>query len=262
MRGLTIGSGILMIATGAFCFINPGQTFMTMAFVVGAVMVICGFIHLMAYLAGRVFLKSQYENRSDNNGWILIDALLTLLLGILILGNQLTVDSAIPMIFGMWVLVSGLLRVEAASRINRMSKPGNFKAAMITGVITIVFGLFGFINPLMSFVSVVLLLGLFMVIQGVNSIELGINMPHKRKELKPLEKQPRKAIRIVDEIHETEEEVQKRLEAQKREAENRELVQAFATESVGLSREEAEAAIAKLKEEEDKKASAEEAEKQ
>ncbi|MCQ2546412.1 MAG: DUF308 domain-containing protein [Clostridia bacterium] len=257
MRGLTIGSGILMIATGAFCFINPGQTFLTMAFVVGTVMVICGIIHLLAYLAGRAFLRSQYENRSDNNGWILIDALLTLLLGILILGNQLTVDSAIPMIFGMWVLVSGLLRVEAASRINRKSKPGNFKAAMITGIVTIVFGLFGFINPLMSFVSVVLLLGLFMLIQGVNSIELGINMPHKRKELKPLEKEPRKAIRIVDEIHETEEEVQKRLEMQKREAENRELVQAFATENIGLSREEAQAAVDRMLAEAESKAKAE-----
>lgn len=86
-----------------------------MAFVVGTVMAVCGIIHLMAYLAERVVLRSQYESRNDNNGWILIDALLTLLLGILILRNQITVDSAVPMIFGMWVLVSGLLRVEAAS---------------------------------------------------------------------------------------------------------------------------------------------------
>ncbi len=257
MRGLTIGSGILMIATGAFCFINPGQTFLTMAFVVGTVMAVCGIIHLMAYLAERVVLRSQYESRNDNNGWILIDALLTLLLGILILRNQITVDSAVPMIFGMWVLVSGLLRVEAASRINRKSKPGNFKAAMVTGIITIVIGLFGFINPLMTFVPVVLILGLFMLIQGVNSVELGINMPHKIKERKPLEKEPRKAIKIVDEIHETDEEVQKRLEAQKREAEDRERVQTFMTENIGLSRKEAEAAIAKLKEEERSKAKAE-----
>lgn len=252
MRGLTIGSGILMIATGAFCFINPGQTFMTMAFVVGAVMVVCGIIHLLAYLAGKAFLRSQYENRSDNNGWILIDALLTLLLGILILCNQLTVDSAIPMIFGMWVLVSGLLRVEAASRIDKKKKPGNFKAALITGIVTIVIGLGGFVNPLMTYVSVVLTLGVFMLVQGINSIELGINMPHQRKVIEPLEKEPRKAIKIVDEIHETDEEVQKRIEAQKRENENMELVQAFAAESVGLSRQEAEEAIAKLKAEEAK----------
>ena len=53
MRVLTIASGIIMIAAGAFCFINPGQTFLTMAFVIGTVMVICGLIHVMAYSMAR-----------------------------------------------------------------------------------------------------------------------------------------------------------------------------------------------------------------
>ena len=101
-----------------------------------------------------------------NNGWILIDAILTLLLGILILCNQLTVDIAIPMIFGMWVLVSGLLRFEASTRINRQKKMKNFKAAFISGLGTIAVGLFGFINPLVTYVSVIVLLGIFLIVQG------------------------------------------------------------------------------------------------
>ena len=48
MRTLTIVSGILMLLTGVFCFINPGQTFLAMAFVVGIVMVINGLIHTFA----------------------------------------------------------------------------------------------------------------------------------------------------------------------------------------------------------------------
>ena len=147
MKGLTIVSGIIMIAAGAFCFINPGQTFMTMAFVIGTVMALCGIIHVLAYVIGRT-----PHGKGDNNGWILIDALLTLLLGILVLFNQLTVDMSIPMVFGMWVLVSGLLRLEAASRIDRQRKPGNFKATLITGVITVVMGLLGFINPFVTYV--------------------------------------------------------------------------------------------------------------
>lgn len=196
MRSLTIISGVLMIATGVFCFINPGQTFLTMAFVVGTVMVICGVIHALAYLIGR-FSEDIVEiaevtevtegigigqvrdkSKKDNNGWILIDALLTLLLGILVLFNQITADLAIPMVFGMWVLVSGLLRIEAASRIDRINKRGNFKAAFVTGLVTTIIGLFGFVNPLVSWISIIVLLGLFMLVQGINSLELGINMPH------------------------------------------------------------------------------------
>ena len=68
-----------MFMTGVFCFVNSGQTFLAMAFIVGLVMVINGLIHTSAYLLGR-----GLNNRGDNNGWILADALITLLLGILV----------------------------------------------------------------------------------------------------------------------------------------------------------------------------------
>ena len=34
MRMLTIIGGVLMLLTGIFCFINPGQTFLAIAFVI------------------------------------------------------------------------------------------------------------------------------------------------------------------------------------------------------------------------------------
>jgi len=199
-----------MAAGGAFCFINAGQTFLNIAFVVGAIMVINGVIHSLAYFVGR-----GLHNKGDNNGWILIDGLLTLLLGILILCNQLVVDMAIPMIFGMWVLVSGLLRIEAASRIDRERKNANFKATLITGIVTTFIGLFGFIDPLITWVSVVSLLGIFLIIQGINAVELGINMPHEKKSYIKVYKRPKGAVIIDDEVDEKPEAVAERLETQK-----------------------------------------------
>ena len=244
MKGLTIVSGIIMIAAGAFCFINPGQTFMTMAFVIGTVMALCGIIHVLAYVIGRT-----PHGKGDNNGWILIDALLTLLLGILVLFNQLTVDMAIPMVFGMWVLVSGLLRLEAASRIDRQRKPGNFKAALIAGVITVVMGLLGFINPFVTYVSIIPILVFFMLIQGINSIELGFNMPHKVKEDVKIYKKQRNAVRIEDEDSESTVDIQERVIEKRKMETEQEFIEAAATSSIGISREEAEAAIAEIREE-------------
>ena len=244
MKGLTIVIGIIMIAAGAFCFINPGQTFMTMAFVIGTVMALCGIIHVLAYVIGRT-----PHGKGDNNGWILIDALLTLLLGILVLFNQLTVDMAIPMVFGMWVLVSGLLRLEAASRIDRQRKPGNFKATLITGVITVVMGLLGFINPFVTYVSIIPILGFFMLIQGINSIELGFNMPHKVKEDVKIYKKQRNAVRIEDEDSESTVDIQERVIEKRKMETEQEFIEAAATSSIGISREEAEAAIAEIREE-------------
>lgn len=243
MRVITLAGGFLMVATGAFCFINPGQTFMTMAFVIGSVMVINGVIHALGFLLARGSFGI-----GDNNGWILIDAILTLLLGILILGNQLTVDMAIPMIFGMWVLVSGLLRFEAATRINRQKKPGNFKAAFITGVVTILVGLIGFINPFVTYVSIIITLGIFLVVQGINSIELGINMPHKVKEDAKVFVPSRTAVKIEDE-DETEEAVAERIQAQKEFEQKKEFTMALGEGNFGLTKEEVEKAVQELKKE-------------
>lgn len=207
MRVLTIIGGILMVLTGAFCLVNPGQTFLSMAFVVGLVMVLNGLIHSIAYLTGR-----GLHNKGDNNGWIMADALITLLLGILILCNQLVADTAIPMVFGMWVLVTGILRIEAATHINRDKKRSNFRATLITGILTVLIGLFGFINPLVKWLSVIILLGIFMVMQGVNIMEIGIHMPHERKSYVKLYRRKREPVKITDE-EETPEKVQERLKA-------------------------------------------------
>lgn len=244
MRVLTIAGGILMVATGAFCFINPGQTFMTMAFVIGAVMVINGLIHGVGFVLSR-----GNFGIGDNNGWILIDAILTLLLGILILCNQLTVDIAIPMIFGMWVLVSGLLRFEASTRINRQKKMKNFKAAFITGIVTILIGLFGFINPLVTYVSVIVLLGIFLVVQGINSIELGINMPHQVKDDAVVYVPSHQPVKIGDDEDESPEAVAERIQAQKEFEQKKEFTMAMGEGNFGLTKEEVEKAVKDLKKE-------------
>ena len=205
MRIWTIVSGILMVLTGAFCFMNPGQTFLSLAFIVGLVMVINGLIHALAYFIGR-----GLHNKGDNNGWILTDALITLILGILILCNQLVVDSAIPMVFGIWMLVSGILRIEAGTHINKQKKLLNFRTTMITGTLTVLVGLFGFINPLVEWMTTAVLLGVFLVMQGVNIIELGINMPHEKKSYVKIYKRKREPIKITEE-DETPEKVIERL---------------------------------------------------
>lgn len=207
MRILTIIGGILMVMTGAFCFSSPGQTFLALAFIVGLVMALNGTIHAIAYVSGR-----GLHNKGDNNGWILTDALITLLLGILVLCNQLVADTAIPMVFGMWVLVTGILRIEAATHINKEKKLKNFRITMFTGVLTTLIGLFGFINPLVAWLTTTFLLGLFMVMQGVNIIELGINMPHEKKSYVKVYKRKREAVLITDE-DETPEKVAERLKA-------------------------------------------------
>lgn len=219
MRILTILSGILMVLSGVFCFMNPGQTFLVLAFIIGLVMVLNGIIHTLAYLIGRGF-----HNKGDNNGWILTEALITLVLGILILCNQLVVDAAIPMVFGIWVVVSGILRIEASTHINKQKKRSNFRITLLLGVLTTVVGVFGFINPMMKWLGTAMLMGMFMVMQGVNVLELGINMPHERKSYIKIYKKKREPVKIT-EAEETPEKVAERLRLKEEAALNAEMAE-------------------------------------
>lgn len=188
MRVLTIISGIIFVLAGAFCAINPGETFLALAFIVGAVMLISSVIQAIAYMQGRG------NNRKDNNGWILAEAMLTFLLGILVLMNQVTADVAVPMVFGMWVMCSGILRVVSASQINRKQKKSNFLWTLIIGIICILGGLYAFVNLNMMGLSIALLLSLLFVLQGISILELGIHMPHEKKE-KRLQEQREREMR-------------------------------------------------------------------
>lgn len=185
MRLLTIISGVLLVLAGVFCFANPGETFLSLAFILGFIMVINSIIQGIAYWWGRS------GNQNDNNGWILTEAIITFILGLLVLSNQIAADVAIPMVFGMWVMFSGILRVVTATTINRDNKRSNFLWTLVTGLVCAVGGLYGFLNPIIAGLAIAVLLGIMFVLQGISTLELGIHMPHEKKEPKP--KQPKQS---------------------------------------------------------------------
>lgn len=192
MRVLTIISGVLLILTGVFCFANPGETFLSLAFILGLIMVISSVIQGIAYWWGR-------SDQSDNNGWILTEAILTFVLGVLVLSSQIAADVAIPMVFGLWVMFSGILRVVTATMINRSNKKANFIWTLIIGLLCGLGGLYAFLNSVIAGLAIAMLLGILFILQGISTLELGIHMPHEKKEKKPKKKKHKKRIEQAEE---------------------------------------------------------------
>lgn len=187
MRVLTIISGVLLVLTGVFCFANPGETFLSLAFMLGLIMVVTSVIQGIAYCWGRS------GNQNDNNGWILTEAIITFVLGVLVLSSKIAADVAIPMVFGMWVMFSGILRVVTATMINRANKRTNFAWTLIVGLLCALGGLYAFLNPDIANLAIAVLLGILFLLQGVSTLELGIHMPHEKKAKKPKQKKTKKA---------------------------------------------------------------------
>ncbi|MGL4484631.1 MAG: HdeD family acid-resistance protein [Anaerovoracaceae bacterium] len=175
MRVILITCGILIIGAGVWCLGNPGASFKSMAFILGIVLSFNGIAQFISYFLGR---KSVEGTKSS---WVAVESLITLALGMLVLGNQMAAEIAIPLVFGMWVMVSGVLRVIAATQMNYNEKKSKFWATLIIGVVLFGTGIYSFLNPLFAAFSVVVLVGIIFFAQGIAAIELGINMPHDKR---------------------------------------------------------------------------------
>ena len=178
----------MLVLTGLFCFANSGETFLALAFILGIVMILSSVIQIVSYWWGR-------ENRSDNNGWIFAEAVITLILGVLVQTSLIAADAAIPMVFGLWVMFSGVLRFVVATMINPSKKKSNFVWAMLIGIAGTVCGIYAFVNPMTANLPIAVLLGIIFFVQGIGILELGIHMPHEKKDGKPKAKMIKIQIR-------------------------------------------------------------------
>ena len=174
MRAVTIIMGILLMGTGIWTFANSGVSFLALAFAIGIVMVVDGTVEGMTYI------YSRGGNRKDNNAWMLSDSIVTFVIGILVLSGQLAAEVAVPYVFGMGMLFSGVLRLVIVLNIDRTKKKSNFWWTFGTGFICILAGLLGFFNTVTLNLAVGELIGIFFIIQSVTTLELGFHMPHAR----------------------------------------------------------------------------------
>lgn len=201
MRLLTVISGVLLVATGVFGIANQGVSFLAIAFVIGIVMIFTGTIQASGYIYGRFSNREeivveddsstdkqrQYiRTQSNAHGWIMIDGLVTFMLGVLVLSNQLNAEIAIISVFGMWMLNAGIRRIVTSSYIDRNIKSGNFYWTLGTGVLNTVAGVYAFYNDSTFQFPLATLLGGFFVLQGISTLELGVHMPHRNKTNKLL----------------------------------------------------------------------------
>lgn len=167
VRIFKIAAGVILILSGVFCFANPGETFLSIAFLLGCAILLSGLSGTFAYIW--ISRKREISNS------LMIEGMLSIILGILVLSNQLLADAAIPVFFGMWVLFSGIIRVVVAFE-RRKSGRAELLWVLILGLIGVAAGLYAFFNTVLFAFSVVMLVGILFVVQGVNVLLFGINL--------------------------------------------------------------------------------------
>ena len=172
MRILTLASGAIFIFSGIFCFANPGATILSISFILGLAMVFFGISGISTYIMNRKI--------HETSGWILEETIITTILGIMVLTNRVVTDDVIPIFFGMWIMFAGVMRiVEAFTLRYKGSKVWSFSLGF--GILSVLAGIYAFINPISNMISLPALIGVFFIIQGLNIIATGIHMIEEDK---------------------------------------------------------------------------------
>ena len=164
MRILTMLTGILFMGAGIFLVANEGVTFLSVAFVVGVMFVIAGIVECLSY--------NSYRGDNVEKSWILNDGLTTFVLGVLILLNKISADAVVPMILGLWVLITGIRNfVHAWEHIE--DRGSMFYDHLIVGLLNIIFGLYVFFDSEIFNLASITMIGLCVIVQGINILHVG-----------------------------------------------------------------------------------------
>ena len=174
VRVFKIAAGVILILSGVFCFANPGATFLSIAFLLGCAMLLSGVSGTLAYI--------WISHKREITNSLMIEGVMSMLLGILVRLNQLVADAAIPVFFGMWVMFSGVICVVEAYT-HRKSGRAELIWLISLGVISVAAGVYAFFNTVLFDFSAILLTGILFVIQGINVLLVGVSLSfhHKHK---------------------------------------------------------------------------------
>lgn len=112
------------------------------------------------------------EKVQDGSGWFLVDGILTVLLSIFLLCNQMFTMMTLPYILGMWLLFSGITKFVNSFDLRRFGVRG-WGWVTAFGLLMAAAGFLSFMDPLAAAVTLSVLAGLFLMIQGVVSIVFG-----------------------------------------------------------------------------------------
>lgn len=163
-RVLWVISGILLVICGILCLKDPGAALTGMTVVLGAAMLFSGIVDIV------IFATSH--NYMIGSGWFLLDGILTVLLSLFVLGNDLFTALTLPFIFGMWLIFSGISKFVNSFDLQRLGVKG-WGWFTAYGILMAVVGFISFLSPVTGIVTITVMVGILLILQGIASVLRG-----------------------------------------------------------------------------------------
>ena len=176
MKVLGFIFGILVIVCGICCLFSPAMASLNIGYAIGLSMIIDAI--------GRFAEWGQEKRAGDSDGWMLVGAILSIVLGFFILNSvalQLSLDVFIYYYVSIWFVVHGIIAIIRAAKIRRLHKNWDTKMLgthwylpLIIGILNCVFGVLCVIKPIRAATFIGIFIGLGIITMGANMISAAL----------------------------------------------------------------------------------------
>jgi uncharacterized membrane protein HdeD (DUF308 family) len=169
--------GVAGILFGVVALLNPALSLGVLILLFGAYAIVDGTFNIIAAIGGR---------DADRSWWVLVlEGIAGVAAGVITFAMPGLTALVLAYLVAAWAVVTGVLEVAAAVRLRREIR-GEWLLAL-SGVLSILFGIFMAVAPLAGALALVLWIGAYAVVFGAVMLGLAFRLRrHARQEEAPL----------------------------------------------------------------------------
>jgi len=163
--------GIFAILFGLLTFFMPGMALLTLVFLFGVYAITDGVFSIIA-----AFSHSRAGGEERHEPWwaLLVQGVLGIVAGVIAFVLPLGAALALLYLIAAWAIVTGVISIVAAIRLRKVIT-GEWML-VLSGVLSILFGVLLFAFPGPGALAVVLWIGAYAVVFGIFLITLGVRL--------------------------------------------------------------------------------------
>ncbi len=168
-------SSLLCVLLGLVLVFWPGLSIQIVCTAVGAVLMISGVVRIVSYVTAR-----------DGSMYFLVNLIFGIIfavVGVWIVIKPAKVLAMIPIIVGIVIALHGLHNLQQAMDLCQ-SKYDKWWIALLLGILTIGFGILLICRPFAAIDTVVMLIGIFLIYDGLSNIWIVSRISRNAKILK------------------------------------------------------------------------------
>lgn len=186
----SILSSSVLLVIGLLLFIRPETTISLISYIFGGILVVIGTNSLINYYRGKEYV-STFE---------IVYGVLSIIGGLIVILNPRAIASLIPLVLGIWIVVSSLIKLKYTWEGAGKTRTGTI--SLIITVSMLILGVILVFNPFSGAVMITKMIGLFLMIYSILDITQSFIIKNDVKDLVNITKETKKRGRkkkIIDE---------------------------------------------------------------